>query len=139
MKADLDPTTHATASRLAPPLLASELTVAAQTLSKQQACLAQRLAQGEDPQLRRELVRVELALEWCRAGVYGRCCVCGTPLPVSALQSDPADLACERCHALHGDRSRREASMRTLSFTDGPAALHDAFVHARTVARLRDA
>lgn len=136
MNSDIDPQLVTTSPSLSPTLLPSELASAARTLSDRRARLLERLEGSEEPALRRELGRVELALDWCRAGVYGRCCVCGTPLPTSTLETDPADLACDRCHALHGERPRSAAAMQTLSFTDGPAALHEAFVRARAVARM---
>jgi hypothetical protein len=136
MNSDIEHQFVTTPSLPSPSLLPSELVSAAQTLSARRARLLERLERSEEPALRRELGRVELALDWCRAGVYGRCCVCGTPLPASTLEFDPADLACDRCHGLHGERPRSAVAMRTLSFTDGPAALHEAFVRARAVARM---
>lgn len=137
LHADVQNSNHS--NRLPPPLLASEVATAVRTLSDRQAELKRRLADRDDAASRRELARVELALEWCHAGVYGRCSVCGSPLPTLALRSDPADLVCDSCRAHHCARSSSGAAMRTVSFTDGPAALHDAFVRARDAARVRDA
>ena len=87
--------------------------------------LEAREGDATDPVICGELSRVRTALQWCRAGVYGRCCVCGTPLPDRVLEHDPADMRCAVCRRLHdvGLEPRRASqtspTMPLLSLEDG--------------------
>jgi RNA polymerase-binding transcription factor DksA len=102
--------------------------------------LEARLGDETDPVICGELARVRTALQWCRAGVYGRCGICGVPLPDRVVLADPADMRCGVCRRLHGeDEPRREAvhvaRMPLLSLTDGVERLNESFVRAAALAR----
>jgi hypothetical protein len=56
---------------------------------------------------RQRLANVEAALLWLRAGVYGRCSVCASELDATALESDPAIVACKLCLRLGRSRPFR--------------------------------
>lgn len=71
-----------------------------------------RLLEGQDdPASRDELHRVELALAWHEAGLYGACSVCRHPLSMSQLSEDPTDMLCGACRAGH-ENHRPHAPVR---------------------------
>jgi RNA polymerase-binding transcription factor DksA len=93
-----------------------------------------------DPVICGELARVRTALQWCRAGVYGRCAVCGVPLPDRVLLHDPADMRCAVCRRLHASEEARpknavaSAKMPLLSLED-VEKLNESFVRIAALAR----
>ncbi len=48
---------------------------------------------------RRELLRIEAALERVESGEYGHCLACGAPIPEARLDLDPAAVLCMDCAA----------------------------------------
>jgi DnaK suppressor protein len=46
---------------------------------------------------RRELLRIESALERLASGEYGQCLACGAPIPEARLDLDPAAVLCMDC------------------------------------------
>ena len=100
--------------------------------------LEARAADPDDPAIDSELQRVRTALQWCRAGVYGRCSVCGIQLPDRVLQQDPADMRCTGCRQLHaqdGVARPQPPAMPLLSLADGAERLNESFVRMSMLAR----
>ena len=104
--------------------------------------LEARLGDANDPVICGELARVRTALQWCRAGVYGRCAVCGVPLPDRVVLHDPADMRCNVCRRVHGHaadtRTRpavSKAAMPLLSLADGVERLNESFLRTAALAR----
>ena len=54
-------------------------------------------AEGQRADAARELVELDAALERVKAGTYGVCASCGTPIPRERLQLLPAAMLCVRC------------------------------------------
>ena len=48
---------------------------------------------------RRELLRIDAALERVETGEYGHCLACGAPIPEARLDLDPAAVLCMDCAA----------------------------------------
>jgi DnaK suppressor protein len=48
---------------------------------------------------RRELMRIDSALERVESGEYGHCLACGAPIPEARLELDPAAVLCMDCAA----------------------------------------
>ena len=48
---------------------------------------------------RRELMRIDSALERVETGEYGHCLACGTAIPEARLELDPAAVLCMDCAA----------------------------------------
>ena len=57
----------------------------------------QAVAQDVERLRRRELARVDAALERLAAGDYGWCVACGEPIPEARLDLDPAVALCVAC------------------------------------------
>ena len=98
------------------------------------------LGDANDPVICGELARVRTALQWCRAGVYGRCAVCGVPLPDRVVLHDPADMRCSVCRRVHGrgEETRpavSKAAMPLLSLADGVERLNESFLRTAALAR----
>lgn len=60
-----------------------------------------------------ELKAIEHALSRLHAPEYGQCAVCGTDIPFTRLQANPAALRCVGCQADY-ERSRGETSHRAI-------------------------
>ncbi len=100
--------------------------------------LEARASKASDPTVGRELARVRTALQWCRAGVYGRCSVCGVQLPDRVPLHDPADMRCTVCRGLHADDDAVHPdppAMPLLSLADGAERLNESFVRMSMLAR----
>lgn len=99
---------------------------------------AQLSANPANLEARRELGRVDVALRWAAAGLYGTCTVCTDVLPQGQLETDPADTVCRSCReaaARSRRRIRKHVDARPLSLIDGPDALTRGFNRARSLAR----
>lgn len=57
----------------------------------------QAVAQDVERLRRRELARIDAALERLAAGEYGWCVACGEPIPEARLDLDPAVALCVAC------------------------------------------
>ena len=86
-----------------------------------------------DAAFRDELRRVELALSWHEAGLYGACSVCRHPLPMAQLRHDPTDMLCSTCKAAHEKHARVEATReyRIPSLRDSLSSLEKMFEKAQ--------
>ena len=93
----------------------------------------------DDPAARRARGRVEVALSWVKAGLYGTCTVCGDPLPTVQLEHDPTDMVCTDCREASARSRRRHVRTRVdarpLSLVDGPEALTRGFARASVLAQ----
>lgn len=92
--------------------------------------LVSRLENGEAPQLATELDRVETALSWFDARLYGWCSVCGHPLSITQVERDPSDMVCSECHEMHGESGHHN---QLTSLEDGQESRDRAFLRARAV------
>jgi RNA polymerase-binding transcription factor DksA len=65
---------------------------------------------------RERLEAIERALDLLTQGAHGRCLECREPIPITALQADPARRTCARC----GWRASRRTPARKLARSEEP-------------------
>ncbi len=104
------------------------------------------------PEIARELARIDEALRWLDAGLYGRCSICLQALDVERILADPVDKVCGRCKAARGAKAATLPAARRpksriptvkhrpvdgwmVSLRDGTEALNRQFIRASRVAR----
>ena len=68
-------------------------------LSRVEAQQGREMARAVRARWERELARVEGALRRMERGEYGDCFVCGEPIPLRRLESDPSVTRCVECVA----------------------------------------
>lgn len=90
--------------------------------------LMSRFENGDAPRVATELDRVETALSWFDARLYGWCSVCGEPLSATQIEQDPADMVCPTCHDLHGAQTHDLTSLENDQET-----LDRSFLRARVI------
>jgi RNA polymerase-binding transcription factor DksA len=121
---------HGEPEFLGPEPEAHALSTARRWLEQRRAELRRVVGADDTGPLAKELDRVDAALTWLRAGVYGHCRVCGSHLAPEVIERDPAEMLCSPCsetssryrkqrgHAHPMQRSSRCPPMRSLA--DGP-------------------
>ena len=67
--------------------------------SRTESAQVREMARALRARWQRELARVDGALRRMESGGYGSCFVCGEPIPVRRLQSNPSVTRCVECAA----------------------------------------